>query len=106
MQKTRLTLQETLENLLGSKNVYYNPPETLKMEFPCIVYNRTGITETKADNVKYINHTIYKIIVLSSKPDHPVIKKILEIPMTRFSNQYVKNNFYHDVIILIQKEKQ
>ncbi len=106
MAKTRLTLHQTLIDILGTNHVYYNPPESQKMEFPCIVYNRTSINDTKADNLKYIDYTTYKITVLSKKPDHPAIKKILELPMTRFTSQYVKNSFYHDVIILIQKEKQ
>lgn len=102
----RLTLSRVLHDILGSDNVYYNPPENEKMNFPCIVYSRTYITDIKADNIKYLDYTTYKITVVSKKPDHPAIKEILKLPMTKFSAQYVKNGYYHDVIILIQKEVQ
>ena len=106
MEKTRLTLHQTLVDLLGSNNVYYNPPETQKMSFPCITYTLANISDIKADNLKYIDYKTYKITVVSKKPDHPVIKKILNLEMTRFSAQYTKNGYYHDVILLNQKEKQ
>lgn len=106
MEKTRLTLHQAFVDALGSSNVYYNPPETLKMEFPAIVYKLDYIEQIHADNKKYIDWTTYKVIVVSSRPDHPVIKKILNWEMTRFSTSYTRNGFYHSVIILKQKEKQ
>lgn len=102
----RLTLQHKLEEILGSKNVYYNPPESQKMEFPCIVYNLSYIEQIHADNKKYLDYTTYKITVVSRLPDHPSIKAILELPMTKFSTNFTKNSFYHTTIILNQKEKQ
>ena len=36
---SRLKLQELLEKLLESKNVYYQPPESKKMEYPAIKYS-------------------------------------------------------------------
>jgi len=36
----RLELQEVLESLLGSRNVYFQPPLNLKMNYPCIIYKR------------------------------------------------------------------
>lgn len=106
MEKTRLTLHQDLVDALGSSNVYYNPPETLKMEFPAIVYKLDYFDQIHADNKKYIDWTTYKVTVVSSKPDHPVVKKILNWEMTRFSTSYTRNGFYHYVIILKQKEKQ
>lgn len=106
MAINRLTLQEKLEEILGSRNVYYNPPETQKMSFPCIVYNRSYIENIHADNIKYLDYTTYKITVVSKNPDHPAIKAILNLPMTKYSANFTKDGYYHNVIILNQKEKQ
>lgn len=106
MEKTRLTLHQDLIDALGSSNVYYNPPETIQMKFPAIVYSLDFIEQIHADNKKYIDWTTYKVIVVSKKPDDPVIKKILNWEMTRFSTSYTRNGFYHTAIILKQKEKQ
>ena len=106
MEKTRLTLHQALIDVLGSRNVYYNPPETLKMEFPAIVYKLDFIEPIHADNKNYLDWTTYKIFVVSSKPDHPAIRKILNMEMTRYSTSYTREGFYHTVIILKQKETQ
>lgn len=103
---TRLTLQNKLESILGSRNVYYNPPESQKMSFPAIVYNLSDLRQVHADNRKYIDYTTYKITVVSKQVDHPAIRAVLDLPMTKFSANYTKNGFYHTVIFLIQKEKQ
>ena len=102
----RDTLQLKLESILGSTNVYYNPPETLKMSFPAIVYNLSDIRQVHADNRKYVDFTTYKITVISKQVDNPAIRGVLDLPMTKFSTNYTKNGFYHTVIFLIQKEKQ
>lgn len=44
---TRLELQNKLEELLGSRHVYFQPPESVKMEYPAIKYSMTGIKKTK-----------------------------------------------------------
>jgi hypothetical protein len=102
----RLTLHQTLVDILGSGNVYYNPPESQKLNFPCIVYNLSYIEQVHADNKKYLDYTTYKITVISKIPDHPAIREILNLPMTKFSANFTKNGYYHTVITLIQKEKQ
>lgn len=106
MEKDRLTLHQTLIDVLGSSNVYYNPPESTQMKFPAIVYKLDYMDQIHADNKKYIDWTTYKVIVVSSKPDHPAIRKILNLEMTRFSTSYTRNGYYHTAIILKQKEKQ
>ena len=40
---SRIKLQAKLEELLGSRNVYYQPPETLKIEYPAIIYSKSRI---------------------------------------------------------------
>ena len=98
--RTRLNLQTKLEELLGSRNVYYQPPENLKMEYPCIRYSKSDINNIYGSNIKYINHDAYDLVIISKKPDDPVIKKILELPYTQFDRHYVSDNLNHDVIRL------
>ena len=40
---SRPNLQAKLEEILGNKNVYFQPPESLKLNFPAIVYKRSNI---------------------------------------------------------------
>ena len=97
---SRLALQSKLESFLGNKNVYYQAPETLKMEYPAIRYSRIDIDSKHADNIKYTNVNLYQVIVISKKPDHEAIQKVLDLPLSSFDRHYVSNNLNHDVINL------
>lgn len=97
---SRLDLQNKLEELLGNRHVYYQPPESLKMEYPCIRYSKTNIDSKYANNIKYINTNLYTLIVIDGRPDNEVIQKILELPRSSFDRHYVSNNLNHDVINL------
>lgn len=96
----RIRLQSKLEELLGSKHVYYQPPESLKMEYPAIRYSKSTISSRHADDIKYSNFTRYEIIVLDKRPDNQVIEKILSLPLSSFDRHYVSDNLNHDVITL------
>lgn len=97
---SRLDLQNELENLLESKNVYYQPPESIKMEYPAIKFKKTKIDKKSADNSAYKLTNCYELIVISKRPDHPVIEKILQLPMCSQSTHYVADNLNHDVFTL------
>lgn len=96
---TRLELQVKLETLLGSRHVYYQPPESVKMEYPAIRYSKYNIDNKHADNINYLLKDSYEVIVIDSKPDNVAIKKILdEFPMSSYNRHYVSDNLNHDVI--------
>ena len=63
---TRLELQSMLETLLGSRNVYYQPPSSIKMEYPAIVYSRKNIKNNFANDNVYSQSRFYEIIVIDS----------------------------------------
>lgn len=96
---SRLKLQEKLEELLGSKNVYYQPP-TSGMQYPAIRYSLSDIDVKRADDTAYLKSRSYEIIVISKTPDHSVIEKILELPHSRFDRHYVADGLNHDVLTL------
>ena len=96
----RLELQSKLEELLGSRNVYYQPPESIKMEYPAIRYSKTDIISTFADNKAYNKRDCYEIIVIDRKPDNPVIKELMELPYCSFDRHYTADNLHHDILTL------
>lgn len=100
MTNRRLELHEKLKIFLGSDNVYYRPPENLKMNYPCIRYKREKITSNHADNINYRNANRYSLIVIDKKPDNPVIEKLLTLPMSSYDRHYESDNLNHDVITL------
>ena len=96
----RLDLQSKLEELLESRNVYYQPPESTKMQYDAIKYSKKDITSTYANNAKYSMMDSYELIVIAKRPDHPVIKKLLALPYCSYDRHYVADNLNHDVLTI------
>ena len=97
---SRIDLQTKLEELLELRHVYYQPPENIKMEYPAIRYSKKKPDTKHANNKVYMKTNCYEIIVISRKPDDPVIGKIEELPMCEWNNHYVVDNLHHDVFTL------
>ena len=66
---SRPDLQTFLEELLKSKNVYFQPPESVKMKYPAIVYALDDIENVHADNGVYSSHRHYSVTVIDSSSD-------------------------------------
>ncbi len=96
----RLSLQTMLEEMLGSRNVYYQPPASIKMSYPAIVYNKSSIDTRKANNKTYSKSNGYDVVVIDYRPDNPVIDKLLELPYCSFSRHYTSDNLNHDAFKL------
>jgi hypothetical protein len=96
---SRLKLHEKFKELLGSGNVYYQPPAN-GMQYPAIRYSISDIDIKRADDTAYLKTRCYEVIVISKTPDHPVIEKILELPHSRFSRHYIADGLNHDVLTL------
>lgn len=96
----RLELQSLLEDLLGVKHVYYQPPESLKLEYPAIVYSKSRIDKRNANDSGYNLNTRYELIVVDKRPDNPVIEKLLSLPYCSYDRPYVSDNLNHDVLTI------
>ena len=96
----RLDLQSLLEELMESRNVYYKPPESTKMQYPAIRYSKKNIQSVYANNSKYLMRDCYELIVISREPDNPVIKRLLALPYCSYDRQYIADNLYHDVLTI------
>lgn len=97
---SRLNLQTMLEKLLGSRNVYYQPPESVKMSYPAIVYSRYNIDNAFADNQVYMQAHLYQLTVIDEDPDSEIVEKISALPTCRFDRHFEKDNLNHDVFTI------
>lgn len=96
----RLKLQTKLEELLGTREVYYQPPTSKQMSYPCIRYSKKSIEYDYANNSKYRRKNCYELIVIDRLPDNDVIDKLLELPYCSYDRHYTADNLNHDVLTL------
>lgn len=99
----RIDLQRELEKILGSRQVYFQPPATIKMTYPAIIYKLAGIQTTKADNIAYTKMRRYTVTLIHRDPDNDIIDEILEkfryceldtTYQTEGLNHYIFNLYY------------
>lgn len=96
----RLDLQNLFEELLGSDQVYYDPPEAKKIEYPAIVYSKTDIWNNRANDTLYNKRTRYDLVVIDRRPDNPVIDKLLKVPYCSYDRHYTSDNLHHDSLTI------
>ncbi len=97
---TRLELQTKLEEALGSDHVYYQPPESKKIEYPAIIYSKSNIEKNNADNTAYRFKTRYTVTIVDRRPDNSLIKEMLLWPYCSYDRHYISENLNHDTLIL------
>lgn len=97
---SRLKLQTLLESVLGSRNVYYQPPASVRMNYPAIVYFRSDIENDFANDSAYIQSLAYEVIVIDEDPDSNIVMRVSQLPMCRYDRHYTSDNLNHDVFTL------
>lgn len=100
--RSRLDLHEKLVEILGSRNVYFQPPATTKMQYPCIIYKRNVMDAAYANNSKYIKSQNYMITVVYKDPDSDLSERLFSSFDFCSPNTptYVADNLYHDVFTI------
>lgn len=97
---SRLNLQTILEEILESRSVYFQPPSSVRMQYPAIVYSRKGVDLRFADNKIYRKLPCYELILIDKNPDSSFIDGILDLPYCSFDRHYEADNLNHDVFTL------
>lgn len=98
---SRLDLHEEFVNILGIKNSYFQPPESIKLNYPCIKYSKSGIDTNHANNKRYKNTNRYEVIVIDRDPDSEIPDMILDhFQMCSFDRAYTYDNLNHFVLTL------
>lgn len=100
MEGSRPNLQTMLEEILGSEYVYYQPPETVKMTYPAIVYSLANIENTHANNEVYTQSRSYEITVIDYDPDSEIVNKVSRLPKCRFNRHFRSDNLNHYVFTI------
>ena len=97
MSQRRVDLHHKLEDLLGNRNVYYQPPTGLKLQYPCIIYNMSTAKDIHANDKIYRRLYRYTLTYISKNPDDPMRDLIDDMQYCSFDRMFVSDNLYHFV---------
>lgn len=91
----RQQLHEILQGI--TDNVYFQPPENIKLEYPCIVYSRDSADTIFADNEPFSITKRYMVTVIDRDPDSDIPDEVARLPMCTFNRWFAADNLNHDV---------
>ena len=77
--------------------VYFQPPEGLKLVYPCIMYERDYAKTEFAGNLPYSHTLRYKVTAIDSDPDSLIPAKVAALPRCVFSRHFAASKLNHDV---------
>lgn len=94
---SRLDLHNILVGILGSQNVYFQPPESISLSYPCIVYRRSSIRTDYANNNPYSLKKMYSVTLIEKDPDSDIPDQIASLPTAIHDRYYTTDNLNHNV---------
>ena len=97
---SRLNLQTEFETILGSRNVYFQPPENVRMNYPAIVYSLGDVNKLYANDNAYKFLTAYTVVLIDKNPDTEFLAPLLALPYCSFDRFYRSDNLNHWVFTL------
>lgn len=84
----------------GSENVYFQPTNNIRMNYPAIRYSRNVIENRFADDSVYSQHTSYTVTVIDRDPDSQIVSDVSTLPKCRHVRHYVADGLNHDVFTI------
>lgn len=105
MARSRLELDYALRDILGIRydsphQCYYQPPESTKLKYPCIIYERVGYSSRRADDLDYLTHKRYTVTLIYKDPDSELPDKVEAFPMCFHDRHFTRDNLHHDIFTI------
>lgn len=98
---TRVDLHNALVSFLGSRNVYFQPPSNVKMQYPCIIYDFANPDIRYANNFIYAHTKCYQVTIVDQNKDSELPDKFLRyLPYIKPSRTYPADGLWHFVYTL------
>lgn len=93
-------LQEAYEEvteLSSQGRIYFQPPKSVRLSYPCILYKLADIPVDHADDRPYKIEHRYELTVIDPDPTSPLREKIATFPLCSFTRSYESDNLHHYV---------
>jgi hypothetical protein len=106
MSDRRLGLHGILCNVLSCPasgegcRAYFQPPPTVTLKYPAIVYELNNIDTKFADNILYNSTRRYSVTLIDKDPDSSFVESLINLPKSRLDRQYKSDNLNHYVFTI------
>lgn len=95
---SRLELHTVLTSFVD--NVYFQPPETMQLTYPAIVYTMSDIRNTFASDEVYKQSHFYELTVIDKSPTSEIVEKVSRLPKVKFNRHFKSDNLNHYIFTI------
>lgn len=99
MEVNRLELSTLLSSIMEEcgeePHLYFQPPESVKLEYPCMIYRLRTMTSRKADDKPYYKTIGFDITYVTRSPNSSVPSRMLSEQYMNFDRYYTSENLHH-----------
>ncbi len=86
---------------LGIEHVYTQPPESVKLEYPCVILRQTAGETSYANNMPYIYEDRFEATYIRRNRDPDVRRNIaMSFAKCRHDRSYSADNLYHSIFVI------
>lgn len=100
MARERVEMHQMLKSLFPAHmepRVYFQPPQSTKIEYPCMIYKLSDMPQKWANNLPYHWERAYQLTYISRDPKDPMIEKLIALRETKFDRYFSSDNLHHFV---------
>ena len=83
-----------------TNNVYFQPPETIKLDYPAIIYTMSDIRNIFASDEVYKQSHFYELTVIDKSPTSEIVQKVSKLPRVKFNRHFKSDNLNHYVFTI------
>lgn len=92
---SRLNLHQMLGSIPGVTKVYFQPPESIKLAYPCIIYERNRGRSFQANDDLYNYVKSYTLTVIDKNPDSLIPDELEKLRYCTMDRYYEADNLNH-----------
>lgn len=77
--------------------MYFQPPASVRMSYPAIVYSINDVNDLDANNNPYVHNKSYSVTLIDKDPDSIFFDRLLDFQYCEFVRAYQSDNLNHFV---------
>jgi len=78
-------------------HVYYQPPENIKLSYPCFVYSYDSDRVIYSSGKPYLHYDEYTVTYITKQPLPIIVKSMRRLPRLAYDRHFTSDNLHHYV---------
>lgn len=82
-------------------NAYFQPPENVKLVYPCLIYSKSSNDTKYANNQLYFNKQKYNVTIIDKNSDSELADNLVSaFEYCSIDSYFTSENLYHTTLTL------